>query len=82
MECVPAPSAEVASAATPEVTAAVPITAPPSRNCTVPAAAEGDIVAVNVTDWPKVDGFEEDAAAIVLGALFTVCATAADVLPE
>ncbi len=34
--------------------------APSIWNCTVPVAAGGDTIAVNVTDWPCVAGFVDD----------------------
>jgi hypothetical protein len=36
----------------------------PSLNVTVPVAAEGVTVAVNMTDEPKVEGFAEDERAV------------------
>jgi hypothetical protein len=57
-------SVEVENVATPEVRVAVPITTAPSRNCTVPVAAEGVTVAVNVTACPTVEGFALEASAI------------------
>ena len=46
---------------------------PPSLNCTVPvgvpvAGATGLTVAVNVTDWPKTDGFVDEATVVVVAA--------------
>jgi hypothetical protein len=54
----------------------------PSENCTVPVAAAGDTVAVNVTDCPDVDGFDDDATAVVvvIDEAFTVCVRTEDVL--
>jgi hypothetical protein len=46
-----------------------------------PPGATALTVAVNVTDWPKADGFTDDVTAVVVLAWFTVCVTAADVLP-
>lgn len=44
----------------------VPSVVVPSLNVTVPLAAEGDTVAVNVTDELYVDGFAEDASVVVV----------------
>jgi len=57
----------------------------PSLNVTVPVgvpapAPAGVTVAVNVTDWPNTDGLAEEATALVLPLLLTVCVTALDVL--
>ena len=38
-------------------------------------------VAVSVTDRPNVEGFFELTTDVEVGALFTVCDTAAEVLP-
>jgi len=45
---------------------------------TVPAGGPGTVVAeltvaVNVTFWPTLDGFAEDANAVVVPDVFTVC---------
>ena len=37
-------------------------------------------VAVNVTDWPKTEGFCEEVSVVVVLAWFTACESAADVL--
>jgi len=63
----------------------LPITVAPSRKFTVPAGlpAPGAVtvtVAVNVTDWPKTDGFTEDARVVLVFALFTTWLTIALVL--
>jgi hypothetical protein len=42
---------------------AVPITAPLSKNCTLPVAADGVTVAVNVIACPTVVGFALEARA-------------------
>jgi len=39
-----------------------------------------DIVAVKLTDWPAVDGFEDAVKVIVDVALFTVWVSTAEVL--
>jgi len=65
--CVPCASAEVVSVATlPPPTAAVPRLLAPSKNCTVPVGVAPLTVAVNVTDWPSVDGFCDDVSAVVV----------------
>jgi hypothetical protein len=53
----------------------------PSKNCTVPVAAEGVTVAVNSTFCPNVDGFGALASDVLELAVFTVWLWAADVLP-
>ena len=40
---------------------------PPSKNVTVPVAADGETVAVNVTAWPDADGFRLDTRLVVVG---------------
>ena len=67
--------------ATPPDNVAVPITVPPFRNCTVPVAADGVTVAVNVTVSPGVDELGLADKAVVEFALFTVSVLALDVLP-
>ena len=52
----------------------------PSLNATVPVAAEGVTVAVNVTVLLYVDGFSDDTTAVEL-AVPTVCTSAGDVPP-
>jgi len=79
---VPTESAAVVSVAVPPLTAAVPSELAPSKNCTVPVAAAGETVAVNVTACPDVDGFADDASAVVvlINEGFTVCVRTVDVL--
>jgi hypothetical protein len=79
---LPTGSAAVENNAVPPLTGAMPIELAPSKNCTVPVAAAGDTVAVNVTDCPDVDGFADDASAVVLliNDEFTVCVSTEDVL--
>jgi hypothetical protein len=38
------------------------------------------MVAVNVTDCPKDDGFADELTALVVAVLFTVCVSVAEVL--
>jgi len=81
MECTPKDSLEVESVALPPLKAAVPNEVAPSKNCTVPVAADRETVAVNVTFCPVFDGLGLDVKVVVVLALFTVCVSAADVLP-
>jgi len=69
---------DVEKVATPEATVVVPITAPPSRNCTLPVAVDGAIVAVKVTAWPATEGFTLETRATEPVA-FTVCVIAVEV---
>jgi hypothetical protein len=82
MEWLPAESADVESDAVPPVSVAVPRELAPSKNCTLPVAAAGETVAVNVTDCPDVDGFDDDATDVVvlIDEAFTVCVRTEDVL--
>jgi hypothetical protein len=50
-------------------------------NVTVPVAAKGVTVAVNVTDEPYAEGFADEANLIVVLAGSTVWFSARDVLP-
>jgi hypothetical protein len=76
---------EVANVALPELNVAVPSVEAPSRKVTVPdgvpvAGATALTVAVNVTDWPKTDGFTDEVTVVELPALPTVWVIAAEVL--
>ena len=78
---------EVLNVAEPALSVPVPNVVVPSLNVTVPAdvPAAGDAavtVAVNVTDWPELDGFAELATVVVLFPLLTVCVRAEEVLVE
>jgi hypothetical protein len=57
----------------------------PSMNVTVPVGVPippvGVTVAVKVTDWPRVDGFADDATDAVVDDWLTTWLNAADVLP-
>jgi len=65
-----------AEVAEPEVSViAEPMALPLSKNWTVPVAVELLTVAVKVTDWPKSEGFTEDAKAVVVLALLTTWLT-------
>jgi hypothetical protein len=52
----------------------------PALKVTAPAAVEGETVAVKVTVWPSIDGFGDEVSSVVVGVLFTVWVTAAEVL--
>jgi hypothetical protein len=83
---LPTINEEVANVALPELKVAVASVAAPSRKVTVPVGVPdpGDTaltVAVNVTDWPKTDGFTELVTVVELFDLLTVCVMAAEVLP-
>ena len=74
---MPTASAEVVNVAMSPLSVPVPIGLPPSRNVTVPVGvpapgATGETVAVNVTDWPKTDGFTDEVTVVVVSALLTV----------
>ena len=82
IECEPAVSALVVSAAPPEPLRAcgVPRGEAPSINwiepvgvaVLIPTPAVFATVAVNVTDWPRIDGFSEDVRVVEVGAGLTV----------
>lgn len=72
IECEPALRAEVVNVALPALRVPLPIELAPSRNETVPDGVPGELlltVAVKVTDWPVVDGFADDATAVVVVAV-------------
>jgi hypothetical protein len=52
--------------AEPLATVAVPSAAEPSLKVIVPVALTGRTEAVNVTDWPKVEGFSEEMRLVVV----------------
>ena len=83
IEWVATVSADVTNVATPPATAPVPMEVAPSKKVTVPVAAEGETLAVNITVCPKVDGFKLElnpVVVLVLAGVFTTCETADDVL--
>src|SRR5271165_6006969 len=83
MEWLPTLSAPVLNVATPPTNVTVLRLVAPSLNVTVPAGVPVVLdftVALNVTDCPNEDGFTEDATNAEVAALFTVCASAAEVL--
>jgi hypothetical protein len=61
----------------------VPIDVPLSRNVTEPAGVpvnEVVTVAVNVTDWSPIEGFNDEASDVVVGARLTTWVSTLDVL--
>src|SRR5687768_11392834 len=57
----------------------------PSRKSTVPVAgapAAVKTVAVNVTGWPKNEGFAEELTVVVVSPVFISCVNTADTLDE
>jgi hypothetical protein len=80
IECAPPVSVEALNVAFPLLIVPVPSVVVPSLNVTVPVAADGTTVAVNVTDEPYVDGFAEEANVTVEFALFTVWVNVEDAL--
>ena len=81
IECEPTARAEVLYTALPLLTLPVPSVVPPSLKVTVPAAVLEEIVAVNVTEEPYAEGFEDDDIVVDVLALFTVWVSVEDVLP-
>jgi hypothetical protein len=83
MVCVPAVNAEVLTCAVPLDKVIVPSDAPLSVNATVPVGAPpplvGVTVAVKVTEFPYVDGLDDDVIPVVVGAAVIVWVTAGDV---
>lgn len=62
----------------------VPMVVVPSRNVTVPVAVPAALqlsVAVNVTDWPSLDGFREELTAVVVLAVCTTWLNPDEALP-
>jgi hypothetical protein len=49
----------------------------PSKNVTVPVAADGETVAMKVTDCAKVEILSLDATVIVVGGGLTICVSTA-----
>jgi hypothetical protein len=80
IECAVTESVEVLNVAFPLLSVPVPSVVVPSLNVTVPVAAVGDKVAVNVTEVWYVDGFSDDVSVVVVLALFTVWASVDEVL--
>ena len=80
IEWEPMASVEVLYVAFPLLTFPAPNVVVPSLNVTVPAAVVEETVAVNVTDTPRADGFNDDDNVVVVFALFTVCEMTDEVL--
>ena len=75
--------ADVLKVATPLLLSVpVPRVVVPSLNVTVPVGVPLDevTVAVNVTDWPNVEGLADDVSAVLVLTSLTTCETVADVL--
>jgi hypothetical protein len=77
---LPSPSAVVEKLAVPFASVPLPIDVVPSRKVTVPVAAAGETVAVNVTDWPDVTEDAESVRVVVVDTAPTVMVWAVDVL--
>ena len=79
MECVAVLSELVEKVATPLApTAPVPSVVVPSRNVVVPVIEPAMVdveVAVNVTDWPFVEGFGEEVSAVLVAAFVPALTT-------
>jgi hypothetical protein len=81
---LPVVSEDVVVAATPPVSVDVPKVVPPLVNVTVPVTPVGS-VAVNVTDWPGVEGFAEETrvtAGVVLATTWVSVAVAELLFPS
>ena len=65
-------SVDVVKVAVPLLIVPVPRVVAPSRKVTVPVTPEGT-VAVNVTAWLTLDGFNEEVNETLVVALLTVC---------
>jgi hypothetical protein len=78
MECDPWLNEEVVKEATPLVSAVVPSTVVPSRNCTLPVAVEGETLALKVTGDPTTAGFGIDIK-VTDDEACTVCVRTAEV---
>ena len=85
IECDATLRDDVAKVAWPELNVLVASDVAPSLKVTVPVgvpapAPVGVTVAVKVTDCPNTDGLAEEATAVALPLLFTVCVTVDEVL--
>jgi hypothetical protein len=85
IECDATLSDAVVKVVEPELKVPLPSVVAPSLNVTVPLGvpAPGNValtVAVKVTDCPNTDGLDEEATAVLLLALLTVCVTVPEVL--
>ena len=86
MLCVATVSVDVAKLAWPDpFKVLVPRDVAPSKNSTKPAGvpvpgAVAVTFAVNVIDWPNLDGFTDDDSAVLVSDFCTACVNALDVL--
>ena len=85
MEWLATLSADVVKVAVPAVNVLAPNVVAPSLKVAVPIGvpdpgAVAATVAVKVTDWPNAEGLAEEATAVVVFAVFTVCVSAEEVL--
>jgi hypothetical protein len=80
IECVVAVSVETESVACPLLRVEVPSVFAPSRNVTVPVAADGATAAVRVMDCPYVDELGLALRLVVVEIRFTVYDSVGDVL--
>jgi hypothetical protein len=85
MECDPRASKDVLNVAFPPISGLEPKEVAPSFKVTVPVGvplpgATTATVAVNVTAWPKCDGFGEEVSVVVVADLLTVCVKAGETL--
>lgn len=80
MGCKPSARVEVLKVAVPLLSVRVPIATPLSLNVTVPVAVLGVTVAVKVTEFPAINGFELELSVVVVLATFTVCVNVDEVL--
>ena len=74
-------NAEMERDAAPPLRFAVPSEVVPSKNCTAPVAVEGEMLAVNLTVCPDMEGLMLDVSDVDVPALFTICANPGEVLP-
>lgn len=87
IEWLPRLSVEVLNVAIPPLSVFEPKVVAPSLKVTVPVGvpdpgATALTVAVKVTDWPKTEGFADDATAVVVLSVFTICVRMEEVLVE
>src|SRR6266404_3839182 len=82
IECEPPASEDVVKVAWPPLRALVASAVAPSLNVTVPVGVVlvPVTVAVNVTDWPNTEGFNEEVSDVVVLALLTDCGRAVEVV--
>jgi hypothetical protein len=66
IECEPTASVEILKVVLPLLRVPVPSVVDPSLNVTIPVAAVGDNVAVNVTEVPYPEGFTDEVSVVVV----------------